>query len=142
MFETRHCSLHEWRQARKPTHAGITRATGVCPDTLMEWERTGYPAHQDGLRKAIQLAKTYAASLEAIDFGPNVRGFSAADCEFAIATHGHDDRGWEVLIAEWGARGCGTEPPPAGVSERVNSGMLTISSASTGSLDALEEEIR
>jgi hypothetical protein len=52
-------TLREWREARKLTHEGAMRVTGVHSDTLKEWERTGYPTRQGGPGKAIQLAETF-----------------------------------------------------------------------------------
>jgi DNA-binding XRE family transcriptional regulator len=135
-------SLRGWRQARKLTHDGIARVIGVSPDTLQEWERTGYPVHQDGPRKAILLAATFAVAPEAIYFGPNVRGFTVANCQFIIATNPGDDGDWEAFIAEWCTSRHGAEFVPGEVSERLNRGMGIHRSTATDSLVALEEEIR
>src|SRR3712207_405339 len=107
MFEPYRRPLRGWRQVRKLTLEGIARAIGVSSDTLEEWERTGYPAHQGGPGKAIVLSRTYPAALDTIDFGPKVRGFTVAGCQFVIATNQGDDSGWEAFIAEWGPSGHG-----------------------------------
>ncbi len=143
MTDGKRRTLREWREARKLTHEGAMRAgSGVNPSDFKEWERTGYPTRQGGPGRAIRLADTYDAPLELIDFGPNVRGFTEAGCQFVLATNGRDDRGWEAFIAEWRSPEGGMKQASEGVAERAGPGMRTHGPTAKAPLDTLEEQIQ
>ena len=143
MTDSTRRTLREWREARKMTPDAVQRAgSGVNPRDLQEWERTGYPARQGGPGRAIHLADTYDAPLELIDFGPNVRGFTEAGCQFVIATNGRDDRGWEAFIAEWRGPDRGASIAPGAIRGPASTGMKTPGPTAEASLDTLEGEIR
>jgi transcriptional regulator with XRE-family HTH domain len=135
-------TLNAWREARHLSLDDVARLAGVDPDELRRWERTGYPTHQGGPVRAIALADALQAPLEMIDFGPHVRGFTAAGCQFVLATNGRDDRGWETFVAEWRTAEHGSRGAPGGLGTRANSRMRTPGRSSPASLDRVEGEIR